>query len=56
MPTTPYNNIDTHTPFALTTKHGKLLARTTDDGADFSFHNKHNSITANNIQFTHKKN
>jgi hypothetical protein len=34
-------------------KHGALLARAAEDGADFTFHKKHTTLT--NIQFTHKQ-
>jgi hypothetical protein len=33
--------------------HGALLARAAVDGADFSFHKKHSTLT--NIQFAHKQ-
>jgi hypothetical protein len=31
----------THTPLSQTSKHGALLARAAEDGADFTFHKKH---------------
>ena len=43
----------THTHPSQTSKHGALLARAAEDGADFSFHKKHTTLT--NIQFTHKQ-
>jgi ribonuclease HI len=47
-----YNIKHTHTPLSQTTKHGALFARDAEDGADFSFHKKHSTLT--NIQFIHK--
>jgi hypothetical protein len=47
-----YNIKHTHTPLSQTTKHGALLPRAASDGADFSSHKKHASLT--HIQFTHK--
>jgi hypothetical protein len=47
-----YITKDTHTPFSQTTKHGALLARAAAEGADFTFHQKHTSVT--NAQFTNK--
>jgi hypothetical protein len=35
----------THTFLSQTTKHGTLLARTSVDWADFTFHRKHTSLT-----------
>jgi hypothetical protein len=43
----------THTPLSQTSKHGHLLARAKDDGADFTFHKKHTKLT--NTQFNHKQ-
>jgi hypothetical protein len=36
-----------------TTKYGALFARAAADGADFTFHKTHTSLT--DIQFTHKQ-
>jgi hypothetical protein len=43
----------THTLLSQTSKHGALLARAAEDGADFTFHK--NQTTLTNIQFTHKQ-
>jgi hypothetical protein len=48
-----YNPKYTHTSISLTSKHGTLLARAAADGADFTFHKKHTSLT--NVQFTYKQ-
>jgi hypothetical protein len=48
-----YSTKQTHTPLSQTPKHGALLARAAEDGADFTFHKKHTLLT--NIQFTHKQ-
>jgi hypothetical protein len=43
----------THTPLSQTSKHGALLTRAAEDGANFTFHKKHTTLT--NTQFTHKQ-
>jgi ribonuclease HI len=48
-----YTTKHTHTTLSQTSKHGALLARAAKDGADFTFHKKHTTLT--NIQFTHKQ-
>jgi ribonuclease HI len=48
-----YSTKHTHTPLSHATKHGALLARAAEDGADFSFHKKYTSLI--NIHFTHKQ-
>jgi ribonuclease HI len=40
-----YSTKHTLTPLSQTTKHGALLARAAEDGADFSFHKKHTTLT-----------
>jgi hypothetical protein len=47
-----YSTKHTHSPLSHTSKHGALLARAAEAGADFSFQ-KNTSLT--NIQFTHKQ-
>jgi hypothetical protein len=52
MHTYTATNTHTHTPLTHTTKHGALLARIAEDGADLTFHKKHTTLT--NIHFTQK--
>jgi hypothetical protein len=48
-----HNTKHTHTPLSQTSKHGALLARAAEDGADFTFDKKRTTLT--NTQFTHKQ-